>query len=101
MFEGYESAKAARRDENRTTGQGFSSWSHFVSMLFGQLPGQDSLHGIEAGALYHFVVKPLRCSTLSYANEHRTHELYKKIFEEAVQMFAVGTPGTQLGLSFS
>jgi len=56
-------------------------------MLFGQLAGQDSLRGIEAGlasqslALYHFGVKPVRRSTLSYANGHRSHELFKKIFE--------------------
>jgi len=58
-----------------------------VSMLFGQLAGQDSLRGIEAGlasqsrALYHFGIKPVRRSTLAYANKHRTHELFKKIFE--------------------
>lgn len=56
-------------------------------MLFGQLAGQDSLRGIEAGlasqprALYHFGIKPVRRSTLAYANAHRTHELFKKIFD--------------------
>ncbi len=29
--------------------RGFFSWNHFVSMLFGQLSGQDSLRSIEAG----------------------------------------------------
>ncbi len=54
-------------------------------MLFGQLSGQDSLRGIEAGlatqgaSLYHAGVKPIHRSTLSYANEHRSHELFKKI----------------------
>jgi len=55
-------------------------------MLFGQLAGQDSLRGIEAGlashgkSLYHFGIKPVCKSTLSYANEHRTHELFEKLF---------------------
>ena len=29
--------------------RGFTSWNHFVSTLFGQLVGQDSLRSIEAG----------------------------------------------------
>ena len=29
--------------------RGVRSWSHFVAMLYGQLAGQDSLRGIEAG----------------------------------------------------
>lgn len=55
-------------------------------MLFGQLGGQDSLRGIEAGmatqasSLYHLGVTPIHRSTLAYANEHRSHELFKNIF---------------------
>jgi putative transposase len=55
-------------------------------MLFGQLSGQDSLRGIEAGlatqanTLCHLGITPIHRSTLSYANEHRSHELFKKIF---------------------
>ena len=86
-FPRYEFAKAVNETKTERHARGFSSWGHFVSMLFGQLAGQDSLRGIEAGlasqsqALYHFGIQPVRRSTLSYANEHRTHELFKKIFE--------------------
>lgn len=86
-FSRYEFGKAVKEAKTERHARGFSSWSHFVSMLFGQLAGQDSLRSIEAGlasqsrALYHFGVKPVRRSTLAYANEHRTHELFKKIFE--------------------
>jgi len=86
-FSRYEFARAVNETKTERHSRGFSSWTHFVSMLFGQLAGQDSLRGIEAGlasqgrALYHFGVKPVRRSTLSYANEHRTHELFKKVFE--------------------
>jgi len=51
-----------------------------------QLSWQDSLRGIEAGlatqakSLYHLGIKPIHRSTLSYANEHRSHELFKKTF---------------------
>jgi hypothetical protein len=35
----------------------------------------------QANTLYHLGVKPVHCSTLSYANEHRSHELFRKLFE--------------------
>ena len=87
IFSRYEFGKAVKVTKTERHARGFSSWNHFVSMLFGQLGGQDSLRGIEAGlasqswALYHFGIKPVRRSTLAYANTHRTHELFKIIFE--------------------
>jgi hypothetical protein len=66
--------------------RGFSSWNHFTAMLFGQLAGQDSLRGIEAGLatqaqhLYHLGIKPIHRSTLAYANEHRPAALFEKVF---------------------
>lgn len=87
MFSRFEFQKAVSETKAEYHARGFSSWNHFTSMLFGQLSGQDSLRGIEAGlatqakSLYHLGVNPIHRSTLSYANEHRTHELFKKIFE--------------------
>jgi hypothetical protein len=55
-------------------------------MMFGQLAGQDSLRGIEAGlatqasSLYHLGIRPIHRSTLAYANENRNHELFQNIF---------------------
>ena len=86
MFSRYEFQKAVSETGTEYHSRGFSSWNHFVAMLFGQLSGQDSLRGIEAGlatqsaTLYHAGVEPIHRSTLAYANEHRTHELFKKIF---------------------
>ena len=86
LFSRYEFAKAVKETKTERHARGFSSWSHFLSMLFGQLAGQDSLRGIEPGlasqprALYHFGVNPVRRSTLAYVNAHRMHELFKKIF---------------------
>lgn len=86
LFSRLEFQKAVKETKTEYHARGFSSWNHFVSMLFGQLSGQDSLRGIEAGlatqakSLYHFGVKPIHRSTLSYANEHRSHELFKKTF---------------------
>jgi hypothetical protein len=86
MFSRYEFQKAVSETGTEYHSRGFSSWNHFVSMLFGQLAGQDSLRGIEAGLatqsenLYHLGVRPIHRSTLAYANAHRSHELFKKTF---------------------
>jgi putative transposase len=86
MFPRFEFQKAVKETGAEYHARGFSSWNHFVAMLFGQLCGQDSLRGIEAGLatqsknLYHLGIVPVRRSTLSYANKHRTHDLFKKIF---------------------
>jgi len=65
----------------------FSSWDQFVSMLFCQLAQAKSLreicYGLRCclGKLNHLGLKddPKR-STLSYANKHRSSELFKRIF---------------------
>lgn len=86
MFSRYEFQKAVSETKTEYHARGFSSWNHFVSMLFGQLSGQDALRGIEAGlatqagSLYHLGVRPIHRSTLAYANKHRSHELFKKTF---------------------
>ena len=87
MFSRHEFQKAVSETGTEYHARGFSSWNHFVSMLFGQLAGIDNLRGIEAGLatqskyLYHLGVQPVHRSTLAYANEHRSHELFKKTFE--------------------
>jgi putative transposase len=86
MFPRFEFEKAVSETGTEYHARGFSSFNHFGSMLFGQLAGQDSLRGIEAGlatqasSLYHMGIKPIHRSTLAYANEHRSHELFKKLF---------------------
>ena len=86
LFSRHEFQKLVSQTKSERHAKSFSSWNHFVSMLFGQLAGHDSLRGIEAGLatqsnqLYHLGVGPVHRSTLSYANEHRPHELFKKIF---------------------
>jgi len=86
IFPRYEFQKAVLETKAEYHSRGFSSWNHFTAMLFGQLAGQDSLRGIEAGLatqamnLYHLGIEPIHRSTLAYANEHRTHELFKNLF---------------------
>jgi len=86
IFSRHEFQKAVSETGTEYHSRGFSSWNHFTAMIFGQLAGQDSLRGIEAGLatqgryLYHLGIKPVHRSTLAYANSHRSHELFKKTF---------------------
>lgn len=86
MFSRFDFQKTVSETKTEYHSRGLSSWNHFVAMLFGQLSGQDSLRGIEAGlathaqSLYHLGIKPIHRSTLSYANQHRSHELFEKTF---------------------
>jgi hypothetical protein len=49
MFPRHEFQKVVESVGSERHARGFSSWNHFVSMLFGQMAGQDSLRGITAG----------------------------------------------------
>lgn len=86
MFSRYDFKKAVKETGTEYHSRGFTSWNHFTSMLFGQLSGQDSLRGIEAGlathakSLYHMGIKAIHRATLAYANKNRTHELFKHVF---------------------
>lgn len=86
LFSRYEFQKMVNEAGTEVHARGFGSWEHFVAMLFGQLAGQDSLRGIEAGlasqpkSLHHLGVTSVRRATLAYANKHRDHELFKNVF---------------------
>ena len=87
MFSRFEFQKAVKQTKTEYRAHGFSSWTHFVSMLFGQLSGQDSLRWNRSSAclplstsLFHAGVRPVHRSTLTYANKHRSNELFEKIF---------------------
>ncbi len=49
MFSRHEFEKAVKESQTEYHARGFKSWNHFVAMFFGQVAGQDSLRGIEAG----------------------------------------------------
>ena len=79
--------RLVRQTGSEARSKGFASWEHFVSMLFCQLAQAKSLREIDAGLrscegkLQHLGMDgaPGR-STLSYANAHRPHELFEKLF---------------------
>ncbi len=66
--------------------RGFTCWGQFVAMLFCQLGRAHSLreiiNGLRSceGKLKHLGIAAPHRTTLAYANEHRTWELYQKVF---------------------
>ena len=95
----YEFQKAVKLFGTERHSKGFSSWEHFVALLFGQLSGQDGLRGVETGMatqekhLYHLGVRSVKRSTLSYANIHRTNEVFKSVFETMLAKVSSKAPG--------
>ncbi len=81
-----------RKHQTERCAKGFSSWSHFVAMLFCQLAQAESLReicdGLRCclGKLVHIGMKDgPRRSTLAYANQHRSWELFQDLFFEMLQ----------------
>lgn len=66
--------------------RGFTSWEQFVSMLYCQLGRAQSLREIcdglrsVEGKARHLGIDAPKRSTLAYANEHRTWELFEAVF---------------------
>jgi Transposase DDE domain/Domain of unknown function (DUF4372) len=79
----HQEVKATKAERHA---RGFSSWDHFVAMLFCQLADAQSLREIIGGLtscegrLEQFGMKVPKRSTLSYANGHRPWELFRNIF---------------------
>jgi transposase len=70
--------------------KGLRSWTQFVTMLFSQLTGQHGLRSMEQSmnnqrnGWYHLGImnteREVKRSTLSYANAHRSADLFKAVF---------------------
>lgn len=74
--------------------KGFTSWTQLVALLFCQLARADSLreicNGLSCclGKLVHLGInKAPNKSTLSYANEHRSSEMFQELFWFLLQEF--------------
>jgi len=79
--------------------KGFSSWDHFLAMLFCQLAQAKSLREIcgglacTMGKLRHLGMKESpKKSTLSYANAHRPWEMFRDLFYETVNRCKMAAP---------
>jgi hypothetical protein len=79
--------------------KGFSSWDHFVAMLFCQLAQAKSLREIcgglacTVGKLRHLGMRYApKKSTLSYANTHRPWEMFRDLFYDTLDMCRLAAP---------
>jgi hypothetical protein len=74
--------------------KGFTSWAHFVAMIFCHLAAAESLREITwglqccLGKLRHLgILRPVTRSTLSYANQHRPAGLFQDLFWASFKNF--------------
>lgn len=79
--------KAVKEHRVEKSSKGFSSWTQFVSLLFSQFAGANSLREISGGLatirgkINHLgLSSPPTKSTLSYANTHRPWQFFETIF---------------------
>jgi len=82
--------------------KGYSSWEHFVAMLFCQLAQAKSLREIcgglacTLGKLRHLGMKTSpKKSTLSYANAHRPWQMFRDLFYETLKVCRMTAPGSR------
>lgn len=87
LFPRAEFEASVRKTRVEKHSKGFSSWTQFVSMLFCQIGQAHSLREICnglatcTGKLNHLGIKKSpNKSTLAYANEHRSWELFRDLF---------------------
>ena len=91
VFSRTDFQRAVQETGAERAAKGFSSWSHFVAMLFCQLGNAQSLREIEGGLasaqgrLEQVGAKRVSRSTLWYANDKRPWELFEKIFYQTYE----------------
>jgi hypothetical protein len=82
--------KLVKEHKTEYRAKGLKSWTQFVAMLFSQLTGQHGLRSMEHGmnsqwnGWYHMGItnteREIKRSTLSYANAHRSADLFMAVF---------------------
>jgi hypothetical protein len=82
--------KLVKEHKTEHGAKGLRSWTQFVVLLFAQLSGQHGLRSMEQGmnnqrnGWYHLGItdteREVKRSTLSYANKHRSADLFKAVF---------------------
>lgn len=94
FFPQTEFTRIVRKHGAERDAKGFTSWTQFVSMLFCQLAGAESLREICTGLacclgkLRHLGVNAApNKSTLSYANTHRPAEMFEELFMNTLARF--------------
>ncbi len=100
LFDRHQFASLVRSHRAERYSKGFSSWDHFVAMLFCQLAQAKSLREISGGLscclgkLHHLGMKEApNKSTLSYANAHRPWEMFRDLFYQTLALCREAGPG--------
>ena len=76
----------------------FTAWKQFLTLLFAQISGKDSLREIENALLanhkrlYHLGMEAVAKSTLSEAMNRRNPEIFKALFEEILDRVMAYAP---------
>jgi len=88
------------RHQSERFAKKFSSWDHFVSMLFCQIAQAKSLREISGGLaccmgkMRHLGMKQApNKSTLSYANAHRPWQMFQDLFYDTLNWCSAAAPG--------
>jgi len=94
FFPSIEFTRIVKKHGAEKSAKGFTSWSQFVSMLFCQLAGAESLREICTGLscclgkLRHLgILAAPNKSTLSYANKHRPAAMFEELFMNTLARF--------------
>lgn len=100
LFDRHQFADLVRAHKAERYAKGFSSWDHFVAMLFCQLAQAKSLREICGGLacclgkLKHLgMSESPKKSTLSYANAKRPWELFQDLFYRTLAVCRQAGPG--------
>ena len=82
--------KLVKEHKTEHGAKGLRSWTQFVTMIFSQITGQHGLRSMEQGmnnqrnGWYHMGItnteREVKRSTLSYANAHRSADLFNALF---------------------
>lgn len=100
LFDRHQFADLVRVHKAERYSKGFSSWDHFVAMLFCQLAQAKSLREICGGLacclgkLKHLGMNDSpKKSTLSYVNGHRPWEMFQDLFYRTLAVCNQAGPG--------
>jgi putative transposase len=86
IFPRHEFQKVVNRHQGDRRVRKLRCWDQFVHLLYAQLSGRESMRDLVFGVrsfgskLYHLGARVVHRSTLSDANNRRTHEIYQDIF---------------------
>lgn len=91
LIDRHKFRQAVKTHQTERSAKGFSSWDQFVSLVFAQLAGAKSLREISGGlasakgkCVHLGLMSVPNKSTLSYANTHRSWQLFETVFKQTL-----------------